>query len=80
MMKSSTLFHLFERGPLPPYVHLTSNRRHSCDRCSQAFPVFRGLLLPCIILNKKKKRERPGNEASNYLFFVSAVCRYMQYA
>ena len=38
MMKSSALF---ERGPLPPYVHLASIRRHSRDRCSQAFPVFR---------------------------------------
>ena len=24
MMKSSTLFHVFDSGPLPPYVHLTS--------------------------------------------------------
>ena len=37
MMKSSALF---ERGPLPPYVHLASTGCHSCDRCSQAFPIF----------------------------------------
>ena len=35
-MKSSTLF---QCGPLPPYVHLVSTRRHSCDRHSQAFPA-----------------------------------------
>ena len=66
MMKSSTLF---ERGPLPPYVHLASTRRHSRDRCSQAFPVFRALPLPCIMLNAKrrtKKWGRPGNEAIIY--------------
>ena len=67
MMKSSALF---ERGPLPPYVHLASTRRHSCDRCSQAFPVFRALPLLCIILNKNrrtKKRGRPGNEANGQI-------------
>ena len=45
MMKSSATW------TLPPYVHLASTRRHSRDRCSQAFPVFRALLLPCIILD-----------------------------
>ena len=49
MMKSSALF---ERGPLPPYVHLVSTRCHSCDRCSQAFPIFRTFPLLCIILNE----------------------------
>ena len=39
-MKSSALF---EHGPLPPYVHLASTKRHSRDRCSQAFPIFRSL-------------------------------------
>ena len=43
MMKSSTLF---ERGPLPPYVHLAYTKRHSRDRCSQAFPIFHALPLP----------------------------------
>ena len=63
MIKSSTLF---EHGPFPPYIHLASTRRHSRDRFSQAFPVFRALPLPCIINERKpknKKRERPGNEA-----------------
>ena len=41
MMKSSTLF---ECGPLSPYIHLTSTRRHSCDR------FFATLPLPCIVL------------------------------
>ena len=30
----------FECGPLLPYIHLTSTRHHSHNRCSQAFPVF----------------------------------------
>ena len=55
MMKSSTLFHVFECGPLPPYVHLTSTRRHSRDRCSQAFPVFRAVPSSCIILNTNRR-------------------------
>ena len=60
MMKSSTLF---ECGPFPPLHPLRITRRHSRDRCSQAFPVCRPLLLLCIILNVNKKRGRPGNEA-----------------
>ena len=67
MMKSSTLFYEFECGPLPPYVHLASTWRHSRDKCSQAFPVFRALPPPCIILNanrRTKKWGRPGNEAT----------------
>ena len=55
MMKSSMLFHVFECGPLPPYVHLASTWHHSHDRCSQAFPVFRALPLPCIILNANRR-------------------------
>ena len=50
-----------------PYVHLASTKRHSRDRCSQAFPVFRALPLLCIILNanrRTRKRGRPGNEAT----------------
>ena len=57
MMKSSTLF---ERGPLPPYFHIVSTRRHSRDRCSQAFPVFRTLPLPCIILNANRRTKNGG--------------------
>ena len=60
MMKSSTLFHVFECGPLPPYVHLASTRRHSRDRCSQAFPAFRALPLPCIILNANRRTNNRG--------------------
>ena len=37
MMTSSMLF---ECKPLSPCVHLSSTWRHSCDKCSQAFPVF----------------------------------------
>ena len=40
MMKSSTLFHVIECDPHPPYVHLASTQRHSRARCAQAFPVF----------------------------------------
>ena len=53
-------------NPSPP-VHLGSTRRHSRDRCSQAFPVFHALPLPCIILNanqRTKKRGRPGNKVT----------------
>ena len=63
MMKSSTLF---ECGPLPPYVHLASTRRHSHDRCSQAFPVFLRSSTSVYYTERKpknKKRGRPGNEA-----------------
>ena len=52
MMKSSTVFVV---GHRPPYVHLVSTRRHSRDKCSQAFPVFRALLPPCIILNANRR-------------------------
>ena len=60
-------------GNAPPYIHLAFTRRHSRDRCSQAFPIFRTHPLPCIILNenrRKKKRGRPGNEATNFLYRV----------
>ena len=53
-MKSSALF---ERGPLPPYVRLVSTRRHSPDRCSQAYPVFRALPVPCKTEEQKKTGE-----------------------
>ena len=57
MMKSSTLF---ERGSLPPYVHLASTRRHLRDRCSQAFPVFHAFSLLCIILNENQRTKNRG--------------------
>ena len=63
-MKSSTLY---ERGPLPPYVHLASTRCHSRDRCSQAFPVFRTLVLPCIILNKNRRTKNRGGLGTRLL-------------
>ena len=46
--------------PPPPYVHLASTRRHSRDRFSQAFPVFRALPLPCIILNENRRTKNGG--------------------
>ena len=60
MMKSSTLF---ECGPLLPYMHLASTRHHSHDRCSQAFPVFRTLPLPCTILNANRRTNKKTGEA-----------------
>ena len=62
LMKSSTLF---EVGHRPLYVHLASTRRHSRDKCSQAFHVFRALPPQYNILNanrRTKKRDRPRNE------------------
>ena len=44
----------------PPCVHLTSTRRHSHDKCSQALPVFHALLLPCIILNANRRTKNGG--------------------
>ena len=41
IMKYSALFESGPHPPCPPYVHLMSTRHHSCDRCSQAFPVIR---------------------------------------
>ena len=73
MMKSSTLF---ERGPLPPYVHLASTRRHSRDRCSQAFPVFRALPLPCIILNANRRTKNGGGLGTRLVATVQiSFCR-----
>ena len=70
MMKSSTLF---ERGPLPPYVHLASTRRHSRDRCSQAFPIFCALPLPCILLNKNRRTKNGGGLGTRLrLMYTSA--------
>ena len=41
--------HCFGSWAPPPYVHLVSTWHHSCDECSQAFPV---LHQPCIIVNE----------------------------
>ena len=64
MMKSSALF---ERGPLPPYVHLVSTRHHSRKRYSQAFPIFLCSSTSVYYTEwklKNKKRGRPGNKAT----------------
>ena len=49
----------------PPYVIFASTWHHTSDGWDQAFPVFRSLPLPCIILNanRRTKNRRPGNEA-----------------
>ena len=47
-------------GQRPPYVHLASTRRHSHDRCSQAFPVFRALPLPCIVNENRRTKNGRG--------------------
>ena len=65
MMKSSTLF---ERGPLPPYVHLASTRLHSRYRCSQALPVFHALPLPYIILNENRRTKNGGGLGTRLSF------------
>ena len=54
MMKSSTLF---EHATLPPYVHLMSTKRHSCDRCSQPFPVFALFRFRVLYWTKPKKKK-----------------------
>ena len=56
----SFIAHELVDGQRPPYVHLASTRRHSRDRFSQAFPVFRALPLPCIILNKNRRTKNGG--------------------
>ena len=55
-----SLVHVFECGPLPPYIHLASIWHHLCDRCSQAFSVFCTLPLPCIILNANRRTKNGG--------------------
>ena len=56
---------------LPLYVHLASTRRHSRDRCSQAFPVFCALLLPCIILNETQRTKNGGGLGTRHcILFV----------
>ena len=44
--------YIFEYWPLPP---LRTPRIHSCDECSQAFPFFASLSLPCIIVNANER-------------------------
>ena len=59
--------HEFVVGHRPAYVHLASTRRHSCDRCSQAFPVFLRSSTSVYYTERKpknKNRGRPVNEAS----------------
>ena len=48
------------RSPPPPHIHLASTWCHSHDRCSQAFPVFRALLLPCIIYWTQTEEQKTG--------------------
>ena len=56
---------------LSPYVHLASTSHHSCDRCSQAFPVFHHFR--CCVLywmqTEEQKRGSPGNEATVILYY-----------
>ena len=50
--------------PCPPCVH----QCHSRDGCSQAFPVFHALPLPCYITERKPKNKKwgkPRSEASD---------------
>ena len=56
----SFIAHELVDGQRPPYVHLASTRRHSRDRFSQAFPVFRALPLPCIILHENRRTKNGG--------------------
>ena len=52
-------------GHRPPYVHLASTRRHSLDRCSQAFPIFRYSSTSVYYCERKPKNGgRPGNKAT----------------
>jgi len=57
-------------GQCPPYVHLVSTRRHSSDRCSQAFPVFRAH--PLHVLHWTKTEEQKMGEAWERLLFFMA--------
>ena len=55
MMKSSALF---ECGPLPPRPHCVHLMSYSCDRCSQALPLFRS----CVLYLTQTKEQRMGGE------------------
>ena len=48
----------------PLYVNLVST---SCNKCSQAFPVFAALPPPCIILNANRRTKTRENEAISFL-------------
>ena len=57
-----------------PGVFVSDSRFPLYGRCSQAFPVFRALSLPCIILNanrRTKKRGWPGSEANGRVLIMS---------
>ena len=50
-------------GPSPLrhfHIHLASTWRHTRDGWDQAFPVFRTLPLPCIILNANRRTKNGG--------------------
>ena len=66
----SFIAHELVDGQRPPYVHLASTRRHSRDRFSQAFPVFRVLPLPCIILNENRRTKTGEAWERGYHFAV----------
>ena len=69
----SFIAHELADGQRPPYVHLASTKRHSRDRCSQAFPVFRALPLPCIILNANRRIKTGEAWERGYVFLVVAA-------
>ena len=79
-MKSSIVF---ERGPLPPYVHLAFTVRHSRDKPSPFFTLFRSVYYT-ERKPKNKKRGRPGNEASKmaglkkFASYVKQLCATCQ--
>ena len=49
--KKITLWFIAHKFIVGHHLLFASIRRHSRDRCSQAFPVFHALPLPCIVLN-----------------------------
>ena len=70
----SFIAHELVDGQRPPYVHLASTRRHSRDRFSQAFPVFRALPLPCIILNENRRTKNGGGLGTRLVNCVYKPC------
>ena len=52
--------HCFCGWSPPPYVILVSTWRHSRDGWDKAFPVFRTLPLPCIILEAYRRTKNGG--------------------
>ena len=59
----------------PPYVYLASTRHYSRDRCSQAFPVFRALLPPCIILNANRRTKNGVGLGMRLCFLIVGLVR-----